>query len=191
MDSARRSKGGFVRLGTLGERGLKIAAFAMLIAIAVLGNDVLSDLGRRARSPKTNGSSEQKKADLSRKNSTEAAPDPPAKEIDDSILCPCDETDRLLADLFDLFAQAPCEETCLCADSIDGAFAGCACPVQSYEIPSGIVTADAFGIPEQHLPPPHIFTHVSTACCALPATKDLPIAVLPSRSDVVLVSARA
>jgi hypothetical protein len=144
MDSARRSKGGFVRFGTLGERGLKIAAFAMLIAIAVLGNDVLSDLGRRARSPKTNGSSEQKKADLSRKDSTEAAPNPPAEEIDDSILCPCDETDRLLADLF---AQAPCEETCLCADSIDEGFAGCACLAQSYEIPSGIVTADAFRIP--------------------------------------------
>jgi len=111
-------------------RAFHIAAFVVAVAIAVLGNDVLSGFGPGARDLKTAERSECEKADseLLGEESAGVSLDTLAKEMIDSFTPGAgqDELDGILAGLF-AETQAPTEETCPCADAGDDASAGCAC----------------------------------------------------------------
>jgi len=109
-----------MRLETLfGMRGIQIAAFVAAIAIAVLGNNVLSGFGPDGPGPDSAARAEFEKA---------ASTDMGWGATDAARSSSCatqDEPDWFLDEILDL--QALCEEACTCGADSNDASVGCSC----------------------------------------------------------------
>jgi len=118
-----------MRLETLfGMRGIQIAAFVAVIAIAVLGNNVLSGFGPDGPGPGSAAPAEFEKAasTLMGWDATDATFDGFAEEIRRfSSGVTQDEPDWFLDEILDL--QALCKEACTCGADSNDASAGCSC----------------------------------------------------------------
>src|SRR5215471_17368196 len=120
-----------MRLETLfGMRGVQIAAFVAAIAIAVLGNNVLSGFGPDGPGPDSAAPAEIEKAAsgasaLMGWDATDAALDGFAEEIRRSSGSTQDEADWFLDEILDL--QALCKEACTCGADSNDASGECSC----------------------------------------------------------------
>ena len=118
-----------MRLKTLfGMRGVQIAAFVAAIAIAVLGNNVLSGFGPDDPGPDSAAPAEFEKSasTLMGWDATDAALDGFAEEIRRSSCgATQDEPDWFLDEFLDL--QPLCEEACTCGADRNDASAECSC----------------------------------------------------------------
>jgi len=121
-----------MRLETLfGMRGVQIAAFVAAIAIAVLGNNVLSGFGPDGPGPDSAAPAEIEKAAsgasaLMGWDATDAALDGFAEEVRRSSSCATqDEPDWFLDEILDL--QALCKEACTCGADSNDASGECSC----------------------------------------------------------------
>ena len=117
-----------MRLETLfGMRGIQIAAFVVAIAIAVLGNNVLSGFGPDGQGPDSAATASFEKAasTLIGWDATDAALDGFAEEIRRSSGSNQDEADWFLDEILDL--QALCKEACTCGADSNDASAECSC----------------------------------------------------------------
>src|SRR5215475_118292 len=116
-----------MRLETLfGMRGIQIAAFVAAIAIAVLGNNVLSGFGPDGQGPDSAATASFEKAasTLMGWDATDAALDGFAEEIfRSSSGATEDEPDWFLDEILD--PQALCKEACTWGADSDDASVGC------------------------------------------------------------------
>ena len=109
-----------MRLETLfGMRGIQIAAFVAAIAIAVLGNNVLSGFG-----PDGPGPDSAERAEFEKAASTHMGWD--ATDAARSSSCATqDEPDWFLDEILD--PQALCKDACTCGADSDDPSVGCSC----------------------------------------------------------------
>ena len=117
-----------MRLETLfGMRGIQIAAFVVAIAIAVLGNNVLSGFGPDGQGPDSAATASFEKAasTLIGWDATDAALDGFAEEIRRSSGSTQDEADWFLDEILD--PQALCKDACTCGADSDDPSVGCSC----------------------------------------------------------------